>query len=534
MNLKVKDVDVNAVVKLMKELFQPARVTLEGTITDTGDRIEVRSELIWKNQVLDGWLTSRAKPEANDAAKTSKVLNELYDDLLFQMIYDIPRKKLYWSPKSSGDNDLPNWQTQEAMTLGLESLENYQESLEYDDLQRSLHYLERIPIHAPDYALGHYFLAMALGEDRQEERAASVFAQIQGMPADTQLKWAAIFQEAAARLRQYHGPAATYAAEQLLIPLIGELQGVAVNGGETSGFARRLLPLAQAQLGYTYGTLFTLNPYEPREPSETEEEDRKTQLEKNATKAWGDATKAYEAISDWNSEQQRDVLSWLKNTEGYSRYRIAQWKLERKDGRSESDKKRAFTEACNEALKLLDKANQARPNQYEALQNKAMILDDIRFDPKGERINEAESLYQRTAKFVPRDYYQYERLARLYWRRVREQPVSTLQMDQIARGMENVKTAQSYRPESRTAALCGTYFSIAAASNEPDAAKKAQDVHDAILQAKLAFRLSASKAPERKPIATDTTKLIREVEATLDDNDTNKKVLHDLAQQFSK
>src|SRR5579864_4613777 len=87
MNLRVKEVQVNEVVKFLKALFEPARPMLEGTVTDYGDSIEVRSELLWKNRVLDGWVASRAKPMQSDTAKTSQVLNELYDDLLFQMIY---------------------------------------------------------------------------------------------------------------------------------------------------------------------------------------------------------------------------------------------------------------------------------------------------------------------------------------------------------------------------------------------------------------------------------------------------------------
>jgi tetratricopeptide (TPR) repeat protein len=525
LNLKVKDVDVSQMVKLMRAFFEPARPTLVGTITDYGDRLEVRSEVVWKSQVLDGWVASRPKDPQWEPTKTNQALNELYDDLLFQMIFDIPRNPdLSWLAKPAATGDTPNWQTLEAMTLGLESLEAYQQTLQYEDLLRALRYLERIPIYAPEYAVGHYFLGLALGEDRNEERARSVFEQIAEMKAPSDLKWTARFQEAAAMLRLYDGRAAMDAAQCVLEPLIGDLRAAVSQHRNTGEFARRLLPLAEAQLAYTYGTLFTLT-------TSISKED----LERLATNASTAARADFDdAAKDWPDPDQRDdVLSWLRNTEGYAKFRIAQWRwMETKTPDNEPTD--VFQARCNEALDLINEAIRLRPNHYEILQNKAMILDDWRFDTKDTFLSEAQALYERTAQFVPRDYYQYERLARIYWRRARIQPDPTMCQDLIAKGLDYVKKMQSVgRSNSRTGTLCGAYFSILAAAGETDPAKKKEEVQAAIGHGRLALLLQALSDPDKKLIAKDVAAMMEKVAPKLDSNDENKSTLLELAKELT-
>jgi len=521
-NLRVQEVQVNEVIKFLQALLAPARVTLEGTVTDYGDTLEIRSELLWKNRVIDGWVASRRKPAQADAAKIGQTLNDLYDDLLFQMMYDIPHNaKLHWKVDAEGASETPNWQTLEAMTLGLESLDAYQRTLDYEDLKRSLGYLEEIPIHAPGYALGHYFLGVALGEDRQEERAVSVFSDVVRMTSDPDLKWAAQFQRAAAMLREYDGQPAADAA-RLLEELIQELKTAKNGKDERAKFAARLLPLAEAQRCYTYGTLLTLKTTIPE-----------SDLKKSAEEAWKDADYEFNAVNeeDWTSEQEkREVRSWLFNTKGYASFRIAQWELAQ-GGKSQEELDK-YTRACEDALQLLQGADQERPNSYEVLQNEAMILDDERFDPEDKRIDEALSFYERTVQFVPRDYYQYERLARIYWRKARKQPTETLQSDLVQKGNGYVQTALSYRPNSRTAASCGAYFAALAANKTADALEKTKQIQDAIAKAKLALRLGGRERPGTLPILADAAKLMDAVAATLDDKDKSRNELKGLARQI--
>jgi hypothetical protein len=370
LNLKVKDLDVNAVVNAIRSMFAPARPTLEGQVTEIGDRFEIRAELLWKGDTIGGWAASRTK-----SAQIQDTLNDLYDDLLFEIIYDIPRNpRLHWWAKAKGDDEIPNWQTLEALTLGLQGLQTYEQTLEYADLQRAIKHLERIPVYAPGYALGHYFLAVALGEDRQEEIAAALLSQVERMATNKMLKWSAAFQRAAAMLRRYKGPPAEEAAKDVLGPLIKELQSTSnaankQSSAEEKKFASRLLPMAYAQLAYTYGTLLTLK------STWTNEE-----LKKGSKDASDEACKAFKEVGDkWSSERERqEVERWIYNTQGYSKFRIAQFERTKavNANKSSIELNKEFGEACDAALKDLRKANEILPNNYEVLQNEAMILDD--------------------------------------------------------------------------------------------------------------------------------------------------------------
>jgi hypothetical protein len=181
-------------------------------------------------------------------------------------------------------------------------------------------------------------------------------------------------------------------------------------------FAAMLLPMAYAQLAYTYGTLFTLG----STIAETELRTNSLDASKHAFTAFQQVGKA------WPSDQQRlEVERWIYNTQGYSKFRIAQYERRETLKTQRADQVDAhFKEKCELALADLHKANELLPNNYEVLQNKAMILDDRDFDPTGEYLAEAESLYERTTVFVPRDYYQYERLALICWRQLRQNPTA--------------------------------------------------------------------------------------------------------------
>jgi hypothetical protein len=509
LNLKVKDVDVNAVMDALRSMFSPARPALEGQLNDVGDRLEIRAALLWKGNTVGGWVASRRKPgaEQKGSIEIQDTLNDLYDDLLFQIIFDIPRNpKLHWWAQSRGDDAIPNWQTLEAMTLGLEALQSYESSLEYGDLERAIRHLDRIPVYAPGYALGHYFLAIALGEDRQEKRAASVLFEVLRTPAPKSIYWSACFQRAAALLRMYGKDPAEEAANVVLAPLIAELETASgqkspSKNGEKE-FATMLLPMAYAQLAYTYGTLFTLG-------STID----KAKLRANSLEASDHAfTTFQQAGKVWPSDQQRlEVERWIYNTRGYSQFRIAQYERREAMKAQPADQVQLdadFKKKCELALTDLRKANELLPNNYEVLQNEAMILDDRDYDPTGAYLVEAESLYERTTVFVPRDYYQYERLALICWRQLRQIPPRSIQTVLLDKGKKDtaMTVERRYPEKSRTATMLASYFTAWEAQLESDPAKKQSKLKDAVDQARMAVPLGPPPDP-----AHDTADLIQKL-----------------------
>ncbi len=522
LKLNVKGIEVNSVMNAIQSVYAPARLTFEGEISETGDHYEIRAELKWKDNTIREWIASRTKTK-----QIQESLNGLCDDLLFQIIYDIPRDpRLRWLAQKRENDEIPNWQTLKALTLGLKALETYEQSLDYEDLVRAKQHLEKILIYAPGYALGQYYYAIALGENREEESAAPLLEQVERMSMNKMLTWQAKFQRAASMLRRYNRPFAEKAVKEVLKPLIKDLESASnpdnkQSSSQEKNFASRLLPLAYAQLAHTYGTLLTLN--SAWTPDELHD------FAKQSLDASKKAKDTFDKVgNDWADDRERkEVESWIYNTRGYSKFRIAYFvnrrmALENKESTEDANKK--FRAACDEALKDLQKANEILPNTYEVLQNTAMILDDMDYDPAGTHLSEAEALYERTKLFVPRDYYQYERLALIYWRKLKLNPSASIQNALIEKGQKAVSLARDNRfpNKSRTAEVLGAYFSALAAKYETDVNKKYEGLREAITQAELAVMLKAPKDP-----AHDTAALMKEIANALNDSDPKEKALKD-------
>src|SRR5271157_459361 len=111
LNLKVKDVDVGAVMKVVRAIFAPAETQLRGTVTELAATIEIDCQVVHGDDVKASWHSSRAKI----AGKDEEVLDGLIDDVLFQFLYDLPRSEQLkeWRGKAE-PGDYPNWQAMEA------------------------------------------------------------------------------------------------------------------------------------------------------------------------------------------------------------------------------------------------------------------------------------------------------------------------------------------------------------------------------------------------------------------------------------
>jgi tetratricopeptide (TPR) repeat protein len=309
-------------------------------------------------------------------------------------------------------------------------------------------------------------------------------------------------------------------AKKILETLATELQNVNPQDGDAA-FARRLLPFVHARLAYAYGTLYRL----PGQVS--------PQLKDQAEKAWKDAKTSYKAVpeSEWPSnEQKNDVWSWVLHAEGYASFRIAQWKLE---SAGEKGDRAGFKAESKEAQERIEEALRLRPTNYLFLHSLAIILDDERVDPDNKLLDEAQRTYERTIKLVPQDYYQYERLARLYWRRAKLHPEgSALWRETVAKGLEHVKAAETRRmPPTPTTVVCATYFLAASAWIETDEKKRTDGIQITIDKADQALRLDALTSPQRALIGKDAAKLMKELAAPIA-NKTTKDKLMDLAEKF--
>ena len=473
LNLKVKDVDVNAVMKVVRAVFAPAETQLRGTVTELAATIEIDCQLVRGDDVKASWHSSRAKV----AGKDEEVLDGLTDDVLFQFLYDLPRSEQLkeWRGKAE-PGDYPNWQAMEAFVRGLEWLSKYQHDLDHASLIKAQDALQRLQIVAPDYALGLYFYGIALAENRQEARAAEVFQQVKNQPDVSEfIRWNALLQEAGARLRLYLPSEAEKKAVPLLQSLIAELETRLHSSleQEAKKKCQQLLALAQAQLGYTYGTLTELT--------------ADVSWHAKADPAFAAAEKIVAGHPHWDPADVKEIRFRILNAKGYSLFRFAQHS-------NLSPEK--FHKDCDEAIKILQAARLLRPNHYEVLQNLAMIYDDERYDPSLNSLDNAESLYKQTTLFVTEDYYQYERLARIEFRRMQASPLAPLKRASAQTGAKYAGDALARRRESREGNLLAAVFAAELWQTETDdAARKAgAQAFRAALDAVVSFRFR----PEHK------------------------------------
>jgi hypothetical protein len=492
-SLKIKDVDVNQLIKTVRELFTPPQYELSGRIVDFTNSVEISCEMLLGETPIRSWQGRSRYASAGTAADGEKLpdkagaMDKVLDDILFQMIYDFLTKDEFkdWGISMKGEHRPGNWQTLQAYTRGAQALRAYQQNLDHTDLKEALSHLERMPVVAPDNAEGHYYYALALSEDRQEAEAVAVFEKVQRLlrarATDTdkarldKMLLETRFNTETARLKLYRDDDGMKAKEEL-DKLIDEVRNkIANTPTEDPWYYKKLLAISYAQLAYTHGTLLVLlGQRQPASPvNDPEQRDRiikeKIQL----------ADKEHNEISNqkqWASDQEaNDVLFRIRNAEGYSKFRYAQYQLSQKKIAQE-----AFVQECNKAISILEQAEQARPNHYEVLQDMAMIYEDKNFESSDRYLDTAETLYERTKRFVPKDYYQYERLAAIQWRRANPiGRVSTAKL-LLQNGKEYAAQSLKWRPQATESLFLLARFNerlweIAKDQNDSDAQKIANE-----------------------------------------------------------
>jgi hypothetical protein len=145
----------------------------------------------------------------------------------------------------------------------------------------------------------------------------------------------------------------------------------------------------------------------------------------------------------WESEREKmDVRFRIDNAWGYGLYRRAYF--DKQQGRS-------YYELCEKAIQSLEKADQARPNHYEVLQNIAMIYADNDFNDTGDWLPAAQRLFERTKLFVPNDFYQYEQLAQIHRRLMDLCSTDGCRTAEIEAGRKEANEAIRLRRKSGTA-----------------------------------------------------------------------------------
>lgn len=485
--LKIKDVDVSALIRAFEALLTPARYELGGSVVELPTSLSVICQLVHREKVMASW-EATAKTSAPDATSQSSAaaatLEDLLDQVLYQIIFDFAHDaelKKTWKISLSRAESFGNWQSLRAYVRGLRALRSYQENLDTRDLQEAFTFFDSLAISDPSNPYGLYFRGLALSEDRREAEAVDNFLQLQRLlqRKEKQENWKSMIyearlHEAAARLKLYTLDEAKKAVGilgQLCADLTKELAnssaGTTQPGGGEAGCAAgavektpirnvradstvtpakedsyraKLLTVCYAQLGYTHATILSLK--ELKSPPALS----LAQQHANSMKVSLDlADRRFGLVGGgWSSDREKmDVQFRIYNARGYGLYRQAYFVAVADPA--------SFPRLCQEAIDLLEKANEARPNHYEVLQNMGMIYADKDFDAGRDSLLRAQWFFERTKKFVPKDYYQYEQLAGIHRRLMEMCPTDECRKAEIKAGSEDANEAIKLRGGSASA-----------------------------------------------------------------------------------
>lgn len=468
--LKVKDVDVSALIKMFDALLAPERYELRGNVVELPTSLSVICQLVRGERVVASWeastkINASGSATSAGAAGSKSSLDDLLDQVLYQMIFDFAENKELkkdWGISIAEADRFTNWQSLRAYIRGLRALRAYQETLDPSDLKEASEFFDSLTITDPSNPYGLYFRGLALSEDRREAEAVEAFRQLQRL-LERQKKpkeWSAMMREArlneaTTRLKLYTMDEASKAVK-ILSELIGELDKelkpstTTDTKSDTSEsnkanpkvdsndlYTKKLLTVCYAQLAYTHGTILSFLRYQP---STDDPNDHATKMQDNLTQA----NQTFDSVgASWAPREKMDVRFRIDNARGYGLYRDAFFQQQKKP---EDDT--IYKKLCGEAITSLEKANEERPNHYEVIQNLAMIYADKDYDDTGNSLAQAKWLFERTKKFVPNDFYQYDQLATIHLRLMELCSTDECRNKEIDAGINEAKTAINLRMES--------------------------------------------------------------------------------------
>src|SRR5206468_11534286 len=177
--LKIKDVDVSAIIRAFDSLLTPARYELRGSVVELPGSLSVICQLVRREKVIASWeaggKTSTAA--AGEAASTA-TLEDLLDQVLYQMVFDFIHNaelKNEWKISITSAESFANWKSLRSYVRGLRALRSYQETLKPGDLKEASECFESLTKTDPANPYGLYFCGLALSEDRKEAQAVETF-----------------------------------------------------------------------------------------------------------------------------------------------------------------------------------------------------------------------------------------------------------------------------------------------------------------------------------------------------------------------
>ncbi|MBU4263924.1 MAG: hypothetical protein KKC76_18870 [Proteobacteria bacterium] len=525
MNIEVKGVDVPKLIRLINQLFQPDQWIIEGDFQTHSDRVLLILRLRRGERIIRTWYLDRYGDPSKDK---SKLLEQLVDDAIFQVVYDFGNAAernpdlLKWRSVVKVPTSFPNRESLSAYYEALGALGRYYAHGDWNSLNRAVDCLQTLRGLMPKYEDGLQLLGMGLVEKRNDIEAIHVYEQLQLLWKDD--NWADLSPQrkrrqlsidllkATARAKLYTWQS-THEAIHELLELHKKLQPeyeklkaeqrFQQDDKEVAAYSE-LLAYTDVQLAYTYSLYLSYmrhymvadifrHPSVPKDLEVTrldEEELRKKDgkpkpividtVRKIAGHYEKWIKKAKEIAEDpdvkWGvlvdcKRRKAEFVSRLQLTSGYANYRMAE--LENSSNiKDDTILGETFDTRLKEAEKDLRRAEATHPNHYLSLQLLGLVYSEPRRKGDFTDLSIAEQYFERAILANPSDYYGHELLADVLYRRAANGGVDMMDRAMIDRGLAEAKRATVLREFSGTAYLLQAEFQTMLLSIERDSTRR--------------------------------------------------------------
>lgn len=183
MTIEVSGVNVTRLIRFLNQLLKPEQWIIEGDFQTHSDRALLALRLCRGQRLIRTWYLEQMRVEEK-ADTDSKLLEQLIDDAVFQLVYDFVNS-------TKKDQDIYKWHeviqtpirftSRDALSAYYEArgaLGRYYAHGDWNDLDRALECLRDLRGQMPDFTEGLLLLGMALSEKRIDNEAINVYEQL--------------------------------------------------------------------------------------------------------------------------------------------------------------------------------------------------------------------------------------------------------------------------------------------------------------------------------------------------------------------
>jgi tetratricopeptide (TPR) repeat protein len=404
LDIKVKDVSVGSLVKLMRSVHRPSMI-VRGTMAAEASATTAVIEIDDGTSEDSKFVVSVAKTNSTEQDQ-ARLVSEITYRLLFQL-----------ESKLAGADSMTvgNWRSLQLYTEGLKNLQAFRTAERYnysyagkgaqEYLTGAIHNLEEAVQIDPTYDYALYYLGVAYFENRgKEDQAIACFKRLlSDWPTALSFTSEARFYLAYAYGRKYNKEGYEEALRQY--GLLRDDLEKSLNSESTEDKLNPTFLLAETYTQMAAVNAHLIDTLRPKVATP----DTILSLRPAAEKYFKSVSSLSKNASDFLPQFHDKSLAGKRND--------IEWRRDNALGAAETqyayfDDESKYDLHCETALGYYRSALDKGPGNYNTLQNIARILKDNKYSKRD--LEQSETLFAQTAKMKPDDYYAHDELGKIY------------------------------------------------------------------------------------------------------------------------